>query len=91
MVESVNVERLSMNKEKFDTVSLHFFKKNVEVKEITIDKQTVDIILEAVRFYRLNVERLEANMDKAGSQRLTYAAFVLKKDLQEALDILYDR
>jgi hypothetical protein len=80
-----------MNKDKFDTVSLHFFKKNVEVKEISIDKQTADIIMEAIRFYWLNAERLESNMEKAGSQRLTYAAFNLKRDLQETMDILYDR
>lgn len=77
--------------EKYDRVTVQLYKKSTPVREINFDKKTADIIIEAVRFYWLNAERLEANMEKAGSQRLTYAAFNLKRDLQEVMDLLYDR
>lgn len=77
--------------EKFDRVEIKLYKKKLPVREIEFGPDTAETILEAVRFYWINAERIEVDMMKTGSQRLRNSAFNLKKDLQEVMDILYGR
>lgn len=77
--------------EKFDRVEVKLFKKKLPVREIEFGADTAETIVEAVRFYWINAERIESDMMKTGSQRLRNSAFNLKKDLQEVMDILYGR
>lgn len=75
----------------FDRVEIKLFKKKVPVREIELSRDSVDIILEALRFYRLNAERIEGKMMLSGCQRLRMAAFNLKKDLQDVMEVIYDK
>ena len=75
----------------FDRVEIKLFKKKVPVREIELSRDSVDIILEALRFYRLNAERIEGKMMLSGCQRLRLAAFNLKKDLQDVMEVIYDK
>lgn len=77
--------------EKYDRVEVKLYKKKLPVREIEFGQDTAETILEAIRFYWINAERIENDMLKTGSQRLRNSAFNLKKDLQEVMDILYDR
>ena len=75
----------------FDRAEIKLFKKKVPVREIEFSRDSVEIIMEALKFYRLNAERMEGKMLASGCQRLRMAAFNLKKDLQDVLEIIYDR
>lgn len=75
----------------FDRAEIKLYKKKVPVREIELSRDSVEIIMEALRFYRLNAERMEGKMMLSGCQRLRMAAFNLKKDLQDVLEIIYDK
>ena len=75
----------------FDRVEIKLFKKKVPVREIELSRDSVEIIMEALRFYRLNAERIEGKMMLSGCQRLRLAAFNLKKDLQDVMEVIYDK
>lgn len=75
----------------FNRVEVKLFKNSMPVREIEFKKDTADIIIEGLRFYWLNSEKLEKEMKDVGSQRLYYSAFNLKKDLQDVMDLLYGR
>lgn len=75
----------------FDRVEVKLFKKKLPVREIEFGRDTAETIVEAVRFYGINAERIEKDMMQTGSMRLRSSAFNLKRDLQEVIDILYGR
>lgn len=75
----------------FNRVEVKLFKGNIPVREIEFKRDTADIITEALKYYLLNAEKIEAEMLENGSERLRNAAFYLKKDLREVIDILYGR
>lgn len=75
----------------FDRVEVKLFKKKLPVREFEMSRDSAEIIIEALRFYALNAERVEGKMMVSGCQRLRMAAFNLKKDLQDVLEVIYDR
>ena len=75
----------------FDRVEVKLFKGQMPVREIEFKQDTAEIIVEAIRFYLYNVQKIELEMLDRGSDRMRKAAFYLKRDLQEVKDILYGK
>lgn len=75
----------------FDRVEVKLFKGQMPVREIEFKRDTAELILEAIKFYLYNAEKIELEMLDLGSGRMRTSAFYLKRDLQEVRDILYGK
>lgn len=78
-------------KNEFNRVEVKLFKGNIPLREIEFKRDTADIIIEALKYYMVNAEKIETDMLENGSERLRNAAFYLKRDLREVVDILYGK